>query len=921
MKTTTHLFFLLTVLVSFLSCSQQRVENKSKIGFSQCCVDSWRDAMDMEIKREVEFHDELQLEIKNAGNDSEQQIRDIKELVSSGIDVLFISPNESEPLTRIIDSISALKIPVILLDRKTNSNSYTTYIGADNHEIGREAAKYAIKKLNSNIKAIELQLGMTITPAINRHKGFSTLLLEDPSNKIVSTIEDIYGLEELQEKFLEIYTSDSEVNLIYAHNDRLASFASQWIDEIDQKREVLIIGIDGLIGSDGGIQMVIDGRIDATLLYPTGGEEAIATALEIFQGNQVDKKITLSTSIIDRENARMYKLQGDKLLNQQADIERQKEMLYIQTESLQNQKRFSILLGLFSLSLLSLIGIIFHQLRKNKIVNSQLAMKNELISNQHQELEILSKATDEANKEKVEFFTNISHEFKTPLTLILAPTEDLIKNGKNFNDADKNQLFLIKKSAERMSRLIGQLMDFRKIDTGKIKLQLEEVELVSFIKEIMSVFINVKEAKNIDFKFIAQLKKSHVLADREMLDKVFFNLISNAFKFTADDGSIHVLLAESELDDQVVIKLSDNGRGMSKEHVEHAFERFYQGENYSAKGTGLGLSLSKKLIDLHKGTISVVSEKGIGSTFSIRLPRHLSVQDEMQVRPSGQKEFASSTYINLLESDVLESSDSVVDDSKLLEKAILIIEDNKDLVYFLTQKLSNQYRILSALNGEDGIQLAESNIPNLIICDLMLPGIGGNEVVKYLKENVMTSHIPIIMLTAKDNDEQKQLSFKQGVYDFISKPFNHELLMSKVDAVFQNLLTFKKYYGRELIYDIAKKKMNENERTLLHNFDSFVQKNYNNPNLNVDAVCKELAMSKVQLYRKVKAITGSTINEYIQSVRIETAKDLLSDTDLTHAEVAYRCGFSSSSYFSRNFKNATGKSPSEWKKSTAMSKV
>ena len=921
MKSFSFQILLSLSVLCFLSCAQNKDDEKYVIGFSQCCIDPWRDAMDMEIKREVEFHKEVKLDIRNAANNSNQQINDIRALVKAGVDVMLISPNESEPLKSVIDSISFLKIPIVLLDRKTNSNNYTTYIGADNHEIGREAAKYALKKLKSNIKAIELQLGMTITPAINRHKGFSSLLLEDPNNKIIGAVQDIYELEELKSKFLRLYSSDPEINLIYAHNDRLASFASQWINDLNETKDVLILGIDGLIGSYGGIQMVLENKIDATFLYPTGGVQAVATAIEILQGNQVEKQITLSTSIIDSENARMFKLQGDKLLNQQADIERQNKMLFIQSESLQSQKLFSIALSIFSLLLLSLIGIVFYQLKKNKIANFQLEEKNKLISNQNKELEILSKSTNEANKEKVEFFTNISHEFKTPLTLILAPTEDLIKNGKNLSNSEKNQLTLIKNNAERMSRLVGQLMDFRKIDTGKIKLQLEEVELVSFIKEIMSVFVNVKEAKNIDFKFIAQLKKSYVFVDQEMLDKVFFNLISNAFKFTSDDGFIHVQLAENNEYDQVVIKISDNGRGMSKEHVKHAFERFYQGENYSAKGTGLGLSLSKKLIELHKGEISVVSEKGIGSTFTIRLPRHLSVSHEVKNKIEGQKVFDSSAYLNLLESDLLESTETLIDDSKLLEKAVLLIEDNRDLVSFLTNKLSNKYRILSALNGEDGIQLAETNIPNLIICDLMLPGMQGDEVVSYLKENVMTSHIPIIMLTAKDNDEQKRLSFSQGVYDFISKPFNHEVLISKIDAVFQNLQTFKKYYGRELIYDIAKKKMNENERTLLNNFDAFVQKNYNNSNLNVEAVCKELAMSKVQLYRKIKAITGSTINEYIQSVRIETAKDLLSDTDLTLSEVAYKCGFSSSSYFSRNFKNATGKSPSEWKKSISFDKT
>ena len=914
MRFYTNKIFLGLIILSCITCSPQSKGKVYVIGFSQCCLDPWREAMDKEIKREVEFHKDLRLDIKNAGNNSAQQIEDIRALASAGVDIMFISPNESEPLKDIIDSISILKIPVVLLDRKTNSNNYTTYIGADNYEIGREAAKYAIKKLTANIKAIELQLGMTITPAINRHKGFSSVLLADSSNAIAASIQDVIGLEELEKQFVQAYNSDPDINLIYAHNDRLASFASQWIDALDQEREVLIIGIDGLIGSSGGIQMVLDNKIDATFLYPTGGEQAVVVAMEILRGNQVDKQITLSTSVIDKENARMFKMQGDKLLNQQADIERQNEMLFLQSESLQSQRIFSIVLGVFSLLLLSLLGVIIYQLRKNKLANVQLAEKNNLISNQHQELEVLSKKTDEANKEKVEFFTNISHEFKTPLTLILAPTEDMIKNGKNLSDSDKYQLSLIKRNAERMSRLVGQLMDFRKIDTGKLKLQLQEVELVSFIKEIMSVFVNVKEAKNIDFKFMSQLKTSYVLADKEMLDKVFFNLISNAFKFTSEDGFIHIQLAENEENGQVVIKVSDNGRGMSKEHVNHAFERFYQGEHYSSKGTGLGLSLSKKLIDLHNGTISVTSEKGIGSTFSIRLPRHLVLDNNNVINQKSTQELESASYKDYMENDVLPQRESIIDDSKLFEKAILIIEDNLDLVNFLSEKLNTKYRIFSALTGEEGIKIAETNCPNLIICDLMLPKMQGDEVVSFLKENVMTAHIPIFMLTAKDNDAQVKASFEQGIYDFISKPFSYDVLISKIDAVFKNLDSLQQFYGSELIYDIAKKKMSENERRLLNKFDSVIQRNYNNSNLNVDLICQKMSMSKVQLYRKIKAITGSTINDYIQSVRIETAKDLLSSTKLSLSEIAHRCGFSSSSYFSKSFKNLVGSSPSDWRK-------
>lgn len=913
-----HIKWMLILGVLFscvlFACSPK--DRKQRIGFSQCCIDDWRESMEVDIKREVSFHTNLELIISNAGNNSEQQIRDIRNLVNNGIDVLIVSPNEGEPLTPILDSVYDSGVPVILLDRKTSSSKYSTYIGANNEEIGREAARYLNNKLPEGVRAIQLQLGLTMSPAIERTKGFSKELMSRAGNILVGSIEDKYGIDSLRSSFINLFKKNPFTNAIYAQNDRLAGFVSSWLNEINPNHNIFIVGVDGLIGPEGGVQMILDSQINASVNYPTGAEESVAVAIDLIDGRKVPKKIELETSIINADNARMLQLQGNKLLSQQLDIERQSQLITDQFQTLKNQKSLSVLLGVFSLILLALVWIVVWQLRQIKSFNKELNNKNLQVSQQHKELQQLSQLSEEAHREKVEFFTNISHEFKTPLTLILAPTEEILYSDKSLSKNTKDQLKLIRKNALRMQRLIGQLMDFRRIDSGKIRLNFEEIELISFLKDIMSVFVNLKESKNIDFKFISNLRSSIILADKEALDKVFFNLLSNAFKFTADDGFIHVQLAESKENDQVVVKISDNGRGMSKEHAENAFERFYQGENYSSRGTGLGLSLSKELIGLHNGEISVTSEKGIGTTFTIRLPQHPAVDLNLD-KPITNKDYTSSVYIELLEHEALRLNDFLPEDSKLFENAILIIEDNEDLLEFLKLKLHNKYRVFTALNGEEGIQIAEANLPNLIICDLMLPKMQGDEVVHFLKDNVMTSHIPIIMLSAKDSDNQKQKSFAQGVYDFVSKPFNHEVLLSKIDAVFKNLQSFKTYYGRELIYDIAaRKNMNHNERVLLNSFDGYIKEHYHNPNLNVDEICKEMAMSKVQLYRKIKAITGITINEYIQSVRIESAKDLLSNTQLNLSEIAHKCGFNSSSYFSTSFKNAVGQSPSEWKKST-----
>jgi signal transduction histidine kinase len=382
-------------------------------------------------------------------------------------------------------------------------------------------------------------------------------------------------------------------------------------------KKILIIGIDGLPGQNGGIDLVDRGMLKATILYPTGGKEAIQTAVNILENQPYQKENQLYTSIIDSSNVRMMSLQNQKILSQQNDIERQQSMLAEQIQVYNNQKTFTNILVTALLLVIILGTAVFFSWRRNKRINKKLQLQNEEISRQSQQLIEMSAKAEDAHQAKLNFFTNISHEFRTPLTLIFAPLSELITNTR-LQPETRQALQLIQRNVMRLYRLVTQLMDFRKIEFKKMKLQVSENDLVSFTHEMVNSFRVLAKNKNIDLQFLTTERSLYAWFDTTMIDKVIFNVLSNAFKFTKEHGSINVSISKNN--ECAIIKIADDGVGMTKEVIDHAFEPFFQGEYENYKGTGLGLALSKELMELHHGSIIVKSEKKKGSIFEISLP-------------------------------------------------------------------------------------------------------------------------------------------------------------------------------------------------------------------------------------------------------------------------------------------------------------
>jgi CheY-like chemotaxis protein/two-component sensor histidine kinase len=393
-----------------------------------------------------------------------------------------------------------------------------------------------------------------------------------------------------------------------------------------------------------------------------------------------------------------------------------------------------------------------------------------------------------ATQEKLRFFTNISHEFKTPLTLIMGPIEELLAKGGESRSSSKENLSLIRKNAMRLLRLVNQLMDFRKIEDKKMMVQASETDIVKFISEVMTAFEKIAAKRKIDFQLISAIKQLNVWFDPDMLDKVIFNLLSNAFKFTNDKGRIHITVSIDSVDKNVLILVEDSGIGMSEDYLKHAFDRFYTGENLS--GTGIGLSLSKEFIELHHGQLVLASEKGKGSRFYITLPLGKAHFEEYQL-VSDKLSWTRKTDYDILADDnnfIQTPASAPAEEIFVAQKehTILLIDDNAELRSFVRGRLSQYYNVVEAMDGVTGLRMAYEVVPDVIICDVMLPGKDGFEVARTLKADLRTSHIPVIILTAKASIEQKITGVQTGAEEYITKPFVFEYLHERIKSLIRN---------------------------------------------------------------------------------------------------------------------------------------
>lgn len=914
---TSVLIYIITSLLS--SCVQETHSKNYKIGFSQCVEsDNWRKTMLQGMKRELNFYPNVTFIYKQADGDSHKQIGQVKQLLAENIDLLIISPNEAEPLTAVVEEAYNKGIPVIVIDRKIASTLYTAYIGADNFEVGLLAGEYASSLLKSKGSILEITGLPGSSPSIERDSGFQQGLNKSPNSYHLIRTHGDWTKQATINRLRQLPGIPDDIDLVFAQNDVMAIGAYEFFKARQPQNHIKFIGVDAQAGTTGGMQFVSDKILTASLLYPTGGEEAIQLAVKILNGENFNKQNFLNTSVVDSSNVRLLKLQSEKISTQQYDIERQQQKIDNQRRIYNTQRNYLYILSTTLLVAVSLGAIAFFSLRANRKINKKLKARNQEILEQKNKIAGMAQKAQEANEERIQFFTNISHEFRTPLTLILGPLDELLLKEK-LNAHVRHSMLLIQKNAIRLLRLLNQLMDFRKLEFDRLKIRVSENDLIDFVREVMDAYKEIARKRNIDLRLFTKDNELNAWFDVTMLDKILFNLLSNAFKFTKDNGHIYVTMQRSPEKNNALITIEDNGVGMTKEEVEHAFDLFYQGENDAHKGSGLGLTLSKELMRLHHGAITIRSEQWKGAQFTLTLPlgyAHFTEEERTGTSRDVSLYEEARIYTAELQAEIPETKTFALGQAR--EHTILIIEDNPDLRCFLRSRLQDAYEILEAENTNTAIQQAFDNTPDVIICDIMIPGKNGIELTNLFKTDLRTSHIPVILLTAQTSINYQLEGMRNKADAYITKPFNLQVLEGNIKSLLENRSLLKQHFTGDVSHHLKSPAVNKLDKKFINDFNALVELNISNENFNVEDICRQLGVSRVQLYRKIKALLNCNINEYVLDKRMQKAKYLLrNETDLSIAEVAYKVGFSSAAYFSTVMKSKLGVTPTEYRNNGA----
>lgn len=565
------------------------------------------------------------------------------------------------------------------------------------------------------------------------------------------------------------------------------------------------------------------------------------------------------------------------------------------------------------LYIISFIGCLYY------FISSRIAKRTLALSLEKERFE--KQQIEQLNQEKLVFFTNVSHEFRTPLTLIISHI-DIILQKSSLNPSIYNQILKIRKNAQQMSNLISELLEFRKLEQNHKTLQISQQDITPFLKEIYFSFVDYAHLRNIHYDF--QLSETPTLCwfDSQLLEKVFFNLLSNAFKYTPDNGNI--IISGRTTDNEVEISISDTGSGIAKNDVSQIFARFFQANNqkpgeYSSPGTGIGLALSKTIVEKHHGTITVDSTLGKGSTFTVRLPRNADVfQADKNIQLSNQQQESSIVPGSL---DVLPETDTYLTESVHTENAeekthtVLLVEDNEELLQLLTELFSPFYEVICATNGEEGLKQVYEHKIDLIISDIMMPKMSGTEMCLQIKNNIDYCHIPLILLTALNSTEQNIEGLNRGADDYITKPFHAQLLLARANNLIRSRLLMQHQFDKKPISEIDLTCTNPLDKDILKRTAESIEQHIDDTEYDIPVLCKEVGIGRSLLYTKFKALTGMTPNNFILNYRLKHAAALLQQyPDIPIAEVSDRCGFSSPVYFSRCFKNQYGCTPQNYRK-------
>ncbi len=897
-------------ILALTSC--KRDTPRYVIGMSQCSDDSWRHKMNDEILREAMFYEGVSVEIRSAHDDNRRQQEDIQYFIDKKVDLLIVTPNEAAPITPIVEEAFDKGIPVIVVDRKILSDKYTAFMGADNYEIGREVGKYLAAKLGGKGNVVELTGLSGSTPAMERHQGFMSAISRYPDIHLLARADAAWEREPgriIMDSLLRIYP---KIDAVYSHNDRIAPGAFEAAEKLGRAKDIVFVGIDALPGKGNGVELVLDSVLDATFIYPTNGDKVLEMAMNILEKKPFARETTMETAIVDPVNAPVMKLQTAHI----AELDKKIETLngrisgYLSRYANQQVVLYGSLLVLLLVAGLLLVA--YKALRVKNRLNielskqkKQLEEQRDTLSEQRDQLIQLSHQLEEATHAKLVFFTNISHDFRTPLTLVADPVEQLLAD-KDLSGDQHRLLLLVQRNVNILLRLVNQILDFRKYENGKMEYTPVAIDMLQCFENWNESFLAAARKKHIRFSFDSMPDTDyHTLADVEKLERIYFNLLSNAFKFTPENGKVTVRLSVQEKEGQNFFRftVANTGSLISAEHICSIFDRFYKIDMHHA-GSGIGLALVKAFVEMHGGTIQVESDERQGTVFTVELPvcSCTSVADTLSLEVSEQD-------LPVEFSEDEEEQEPGYDSSRM---SVLIIDDNADIRSYVHGLLNAEYSVIEAANGSEGIRKAMKYVPDLIISDVMMPGMDGIECCRRLKSELQTCHIPVILLTACSLDEQRIQGYDGGADSYISKPFSSHLLLARIRNLIDSHQRLRQFFGDR--QTLAKEDICDMDKEFVEKFKTIIEEKMSDSGLNVEDLGRDMGLSRVQLYRKIKSLTNYAPNELLRMARLKRAASLLASSELTVAEIAYEVGFTSPSYFTKCYKEQFGESPTEFLK-------
>lgn len=894
---------LMAALALLASCTGGK--KRYVIGVSQCSEDVWREKLNQELRVAALYYNNIDLDIASANDDVRLQTEQINRFVDKGVDLLIVAPGQVS-LSPAIDRAYEKGIPVIIFDRRTRSNKYTVYIGADNREIGASMGEYLAGALPKGGRVVELCGLSSSSPAIERAEGFDSVVAVRPSIDIVAKLHADWteqGGFRAMDSLLR--SPHPNFDCLFAHNDRMAMGARRAAQEhgLDLQR-IRFCGIDAMPQKGAGLELVKDGTLFASYIYPTRGDEVMRLAMNILEGKSYQRENRLSSALVTRDNARVLLMQNDETMRQQDHLATLRSRIDKAADDFNTQRGYLLVLLFFVVLLVVACGLAVRAYVAKARINRQL---NASMDQQRQMTEEMERMT----QTQLQFFTNVSHELRTPLTLIAGPTDQLLEDD-TVQGAHRMMLEMVRRNTRILIQLVGEILDFRKVQNNKAHLHLNRFalqrELATWANDFQAVAARRKITIDVDASEVRQ--DAVIIADRDKLEHIYFNLMSNALKYTPEGGRITTALSYDGK--QYVLSVSDTGKGIEAEALPHLFDRFFQARG-AVGGTGIGLSLVKAYVDLHHGDIRVESNEGEGTRFFISLPAAQPGYDpakDREARPVAERELVDDSYVPE-DINAKEAADRITnaEDFDADRPLVLIIDDNNGMRAYLRSILKDRYNVSEAADGRQGLEKARREVPKLIVCDVMMPVMDGLEFTRQLKEDIATSHIPVVLLTARSLPEQREKGYETGADSYLTKPFSGQVLLSRIDNLLRSRTLLRSLFSGDKAEAAEEERLCSQDKTFVTRLREIIQQHLADSDFSVERLGEEIGLSRVQLYRKVKVLTGKTPVELLRKARLMKARTMVTTTDRSIAEIAYATGFTSPSYFNKCFKDEFGVSP------------